>query len=171
MRPLILQPVTLVWAVLVLATCVAWWSASHAAVPSFEATAIVMIIAAVKARLVILHFMDLKEAPRSWRFLFEGWVVLTTCVILGGYWYALDTADPRESVTGRQPQSIALAGEESCFGLCWPVVSGGGSWYRGRVRAGGGEHSVHRDLQTEIHRFLDYRPRSCVTFTRWEANR
>jgi heme/copper-type cytochrome/quinol oxidase subunit 4 len=97
MRPLILKPVTAVWAALVLATCVAWWSASGGAVPSFEATAIVMIVAAVKARLVILHFMDLKGAPRPWRLLFEGWVVLTTCVILGGYWYAIDTAGPHEA--------------------------------------------------------------------------
>lgn len=104
-----LQPVTLVWAALVLATCAAWWSASGGAVPSFEATAIVMIIAAVKARLVILHFMDLKEAPRPWRFLFEGWVVLSTCVILGGYWYALDEARPHESATGRWPGRVALA--------------------------------------------------------------
>ncbi len=111
-----LQPVTLVWAALVLATCVAWWSASHGVFPSFEATAIVMIIAAVKARLVILHFMDLKKAPRPWRFLFEGWVVLSTCVILGGYWYALDGARSHESATGRRQQRIALALGASALG-------------------------------------------------------
>jgi heme/copper-type cytochrome/quinol oxidase subunit 4 len=111
MRPLILKPVTVVWAALVLATCVAWWSASGGAVPSFEATAIVMIVAAVKARLVILHFMDLKAAPRPWRLLFEGWVVLTTCVILGGYWYAIDAAGPRGAEARVAPagQGNALA--------------------------------------------------------------
>jgi heme/copper-type cytochrome/quinol oxidase subunit 4 len=111
MRPLILKPVTFVWALLVVATCVAWWSANVGAVPSFEATAIVMVVAAVKARLVILHFMDLKGAPRPWRLLFEGWVVLTTCVILGGYWYAVDAAGPREAearvMPARQGSAIA----------------------------------------------------------------
>ena len=85
MRAVIRQPVTWVWAALVLATGLAWWTAS--AVPSFEATAIVMMLAAVKARLVVLYFMDLRSAPRPWRLLFEGWVVLSTSVILGGYWY------------------------------------------------------------------------------------
>ena len=36
--------------------------------------------------------MDLKAAPRSWRFVFEAWVVLSTSVILGGYWYGLHAA-------------------------------------------------------------------------------
>jgi hypothetical protein len=92
MRGLVVQPVTFVWIVLMLATCVTWWSAKGGAVPPIEATAIVMVVAAVKARLVILHFMKLKEAPPSWRLLFEGWVVLSTAVILGGYWYALGAA-------------------------------------------------------------------------------
>jgi cytochrome c oxidase subunit 4 len=92
MRSLVVQPVTFVWATLVLATGLAWWSANGGVVSSFEATAIVVIVAAVKARLVILHFMDLKAAPRSWRFVFEAWVVLSTSVILGGYWYGLHAA-------------------------------------------------------------------------------
>jgi heme/copper-type cytochrome/quinol oxidase subunit 4 len=89
MRGLVVQPATLVWIVLMLATCLTWWSAKGGAVPPIEATAIVMVVAAVKARLVILHFMKLKGAPPSWRLLFEGWVVVSTAVILGGYWYAL----------------------------------------------------------------------------------
>jgi heme/copper-type cytochrome/quinol oxidase subunit 4 len=92
MRSLVVHPVALVWAALVLATGLAWWSANGGVVPSFEAAAIVMIVAAVKARLVILHFMDLKAAPLPWRLVFEAWVALSTGVILGGYWYALRAA-------------------------------------------------------------------------------
>jgi heme/copper-type cytochrome/quinol oxidase subunit 4 len=88
MRQLCLQPVTLVWALLVLATGFSWWSANGGAMSSVEATSIVMVVAAVKARFVILDFMDLKRAPLSWRLLFEGWVALCAVVILGGYWYA-----------------------------------------------------------------------------------
>jgi len=92
MRSLVVQPVTFIWVALVLATSFAWWSANGGVVPSVEATAIVVIVAAVKARLVILYFMDLKAAPRSWRLLFEAWVALSTGVILGGYWYGLHAA-------------------------------------------------------------------------------
>jgi caa(3)-type oxidase subunit IV len=129
MRQSIVQPVSIVWAALVLATCFAWWSAKGGVVPSSEATAIVMTIAAVKARLVILHFMDLKAAPRTWRLLFEGWVLLSTCVILCGYWYGLDTARSRESATGSRPQRMVLAAgrpapslPRSCFAL-GPAIS------------------------------------------------
>jgi heme/copper-type cytochrome/quinol oxidase subunit 4 len=88
MGGLVRQAATLVWVLLVLATGVSWWSARGGAISSGEATAIVMLVAAVKARSVILHFMDLKHAPLVWRCLFEGWVALCTVVILGGYWYA-----------------------------------------------------------------------------------
>ena len=88
MRGLVRQPVTLVWALLVLATAVSWWSASGGAIASGEATAIVMLVAAVKARAVIRQFMDLKRAPLAWRLVFEGWVAVCTVVIFGGYWYA-----------------------------------------------------------------------------------
>jgi caa(3)-type oxidase subunit IV len=119
MRQSIVQPVSFIWAVLVVATCFAWWSAKGGAVPSCEATAIVMTIAAVKARLVILHFMDLKAAPRMWRLLFEGWVLLSTCVILCGYWYGLDTARSRESATGSRVQRIALAAVRPAASVPW----------------------------------------------------
>jgi len=88
MQNLVRQPATFVWALLVLATAVSWWSASGGAIASGEATAIVMLLAALKARAVILHFMELKRAPLAWRLVFEGWVAACTVVILGGYWYA-----------------------------------------------------------------------------------
>ena len=88
MKDLVRQPATLVWLLLVLATGVSWWSARGGAISSGEATAIVMLVAAFKARAVALHFMDLKHAPLVWRLVFEGWAVVCACVILGGYWYA-----------------------------------------------------------------------------------
>jgi caa(3)-type oxidase subunit IV len=82
---------TVVWVALSLATCVSWWLAENRG-SAAGATVIIMLIAAFKARLVLLHFMELKTAPLPWRFLFEGWVVIFTGVILAGYWVALGSS-------------------------------------------------------------------------------
>jgi caa(3)-type oxidase subunit IV len=75
---------TLVWVVLVIATVASWWlSRGQAAAPA-ETVSIVMVIAAVKARLIILHFMGLKHAPLPLRLIFEGWAVAVTGFILVG---------------------------------------------------------------------------------------
>ena len=44
---------------------------------AFAATAAVVLIgiAMLKVRLIGLHFMDLREAPRALRFVFEGYVL------------------------------------------------------------------------------------------------
>src|ERR1700730_965738 len=123
MRSWIIAPVTLIWAALVAATCLSWWSVTSGRVPSFEATTIVMMIAAMKARLVILHFMNLKMAPRLWRFVFEGWVMLSTCVILGGHWYAQQPSfEPvkRELHVSAGPNSPATWDEVARLGA-WPL--------------------------------------------------
>lgn len=85
---LLLTPATAVWLALMLATCAStWWLKSATAAP-FVATALIMLIAAVKVRLVIIHFMELGNAPLRWRFLFEAWVVAVSAIILAGYWVA-----------------------------------------------------------------------------------
>jgi hypothetical protein len=44
----------------------------------------VMLIAAIKARVVIIHYMELGHAPLGWRIAFEAWIVIATVIILGG---------------------------------------------------------------------------------------
>ncbi len=48
-----------------------------------------LVIAFVKGRLVILDFMELREAPRLWRILLEGWLILVSSLILLAYWISL----------------------------------------------------------------------------------
>ena len=44
-----------------------------------------MVIAAVKVRLVMIHFMDLGHAPWRWRLVFEAWTVVFVSIILAVY--------------------------------------------------------------------------------------
>ncbi|MBI2963112.1 MAG: cytochrome C oxidase subunit IV family protein [Deltaproteobacteria bacterium] len=88
MLELMRRTATVVWIVLSLATGVSWWLAEREG-STAGATVLIMLIAAFKARMVMLHFMELKAAPLPWRCVFEGWVVIFTGVILAGYWVSL----------------------------------------------------------------------------------
>ena len=63
-----------VWLVLVSATLLSWWLVEHDSVTGRVATTAALTIAAFKARLVFLHFMELHSAPWPWRALFEAWI-------------------------------------------------------------------------------------------------
>ncbi len=49
------------------------------------ASIIIVLIAAVKSRLVILHYMEANRAARHWRFLYETWNFAVTATIVIGY--------------------------------------------------------------------------------------
>jgi hypothetical protein len=50
-----------------------------------------MVVSAVKARTIVLHYMDLKHAPLGWRLAFELWAAGAACLILG-LWFFTGTA-------------------------------------------------------------------------------
>jgi hypothetical protein len=54
---------------------------------------LVMVVSAIKARTIVLHYMELKHAPRGWRLAFEIWVAGTACLILGLWFLAGAAAD------------------------------------------------------------------------------
>ena len=85
---LLFSPVSFVWLTLMLATCASTWWLKSGASTSMAATAAILVIAAVKVRLVIIHFMELKHAPWKWRVFFEAWVVVFPGVILTAFWLA-----------------------------------------------------------------------------------
>ena len=67
MTSYIRNPLTIVWALLTLVTAVSWLTArdggaAHVVNPTV--TVVVLLIAAVKAQLVIWHFMEVRRAPR-----------------------------------------------------------------------------------------------------------
>ena len=76
---------TMVWMFLMLATiATTWWLSKDGFEPQVGTVAI-FAIAALKVRLVLLHFMELKSAPLPWRLVFEAWVLLATAAIVGIY--------------------------------------------------------------------------------------
>jgi caa(3)-type oxidase subunit IV len=80
---------TPIWALLFSATCVSWALASYHASRSRGspglASIAVMLIAMVKIRFVLIHFMELKRAPWIWRAFFEAWVVILGIALVTTY--------------------------------------------------------------------------------------
>jgi heme/copper-type cytochrome/quinol oxidase subunit 4 len=77
------QVATLTWGFLVVASLATYTLVERHALGVEGAVSIVMVLAAIKVRMIVLHFMELKHAPRGWRAAFEIWAILVTAVILG----------------------------------------------------------------------------------------
>ena len=82
---LLRKPVSIVWAALMLATCASTWLLSKNSVTAEVATVAVMVIAVVKVRLVMRHFMEVRRAPLALRFVCDGWLLAVTTLILTVY--------------------------------------------------------------------------------------
>ena len=85
---LLRNPAHRAWLILMLATALTWYLGEVGAAGT---TAIVtmLLIAFIKGRLVILDFMELRTAPRLWRILLEGWLILVASLILLAYWISI----------------------------------------------------------------------------------
>ena len=82
---LLCKPVSIVWAALMLATCASTWLLSKNSVAPEVATVAIMLIAAVKVRLVIWHFMEVRRAPQALRLVCDGWLLAVTALIVTVY--------------------------------------------------------------------------------------
>jgi hypothetical protein len=82
---LLRKPVSIVWAALMLATYVSTWLLSANSVTPEVGTVAIMLIAAVKVRLVIRHFMGVRRAPLALRFVCDGWLLAVTALIVTVY--------------------------------------------------------------------------------------
>ena len=82
---LLCKPVSIVWAALMLATCASTWLLSKNSVTPKVATVAIMLVAAVKVRLVISHFMEVRRAPLALRFVCDGWLLAVTALIVTVY--------------------------------------------------------------------------------------
>ena len=76
------------WLLLIIATGITWYLGEVGAAGT-AAIAAMLVIAFIKGRLVILDFMELRAAPRLWRLLLEGWLILVSALILLAYWISL----------------------------------------------------------------------------------
>ncbi len=82
------NPANRAWLVLLVATGITWYLGEVGAAGT-SAIVAMLLIAFVKGRLVILDFMELREAPRLWRILLEGWMIVVGSLILIAYWISL----------------------------------------------------------------------------------
>ncbi len=82
---LLRRPGSLVWITLMAATVITTWGLSNEAFTARLGTASIFMIAAFKVRLVLLHFMELRQAPLPLRLAFEAWVLVVTAAILALY--------------------------------------------------------------------------------------
>ena len=80
---------TYVWLILCAVTIIAWalGSAHAALVASVPITVAVLVLALVKARLVIQEFMEVRTAPRWLRVFTDVWLVVLWGALLGIYLY------------------------------------------------------------------------------------
>jgi caa(3)-type oxidase subunit IV len=76
------------WLILIVATGITWYLGEVGAAGTLAIVAM-LAIAFIKGRLVILDFMELREAPLMWRVLLEGWLILVSSLILLAYWISL----------------------------------------------------------------------------------
>ncbi|MBI3689682.1 MAG: cytochrome C oxidase subunit IV family protein [Mycolicibacterium aromaticivorans] len=88
MTSLIRNPLTIVWALLTAVTVVSWvvsrdGGAAHQL--NSTVTTVVLLIAAVKAQLVIWHFMEVRRAPLWLKAVTGGWVIVVVSAMLGVY--------------------------------------------------------------------------------------
>jgi hypothetical protein len=89
---LIRNPLTIVWALLTTITIVSSLIAIDGGAAhqiNTTVTTVVLVIAAVKAQLVIWHFMEVRRAPGWLKATTTGWVLALFALLLGFYFAAL----------------------------------------------------------------------------------
>ena len=92
MTSLLRNPLTIVWALLTTVTIASSLialdgGASHQI--NYEVTTAVLLIAAVKAQLVIWHFMEVRRAPVWLKATTSGWVLVLFALLFGFYFASL----------------------------------------------------------------------------------
>lgn len=83
---------TYIWLLLMAATCLSWYLGTNLGQSTHDAqisaTVGIIMIAFVKVRLVITHFMELGEAPWVLRALCDLWIAILCTALLTLYLYA-----------------------------------------------------------------------------------
>lgn len=84
MTNLLFSRTTVVWFILVAATLLSWEVGHGVGFDDLRhAGAAIIVIAFIKARYVILDFMEIRHAPRAMRLVGEAWVVLVCVAVTG----------------------------------------------------------------------------------------
>ena len=84
-RGLLKRPASWVCLLLMAATVLTTWVLSKDIVAAKIGTVSIVLVAAIKVRLVLLHFMELRDAPQPLRLGFEGWVWIVAVALIALY--------------------------------------------------------------------------------------
>lgn len=77
----------LAWMFLACATLATYWLVEGRGSTLEWGISMVMVVSAIKARTIVLHYMELKHAPLGWRLAFELWAGGTAALILGLWFF------------------------------------------------------------------------------------
>ena len=77
------DPVARVWVGLVLLSALSF-AVIEGGLVSAIASIVVVLIAAVKVRLIMVQFMELKSIPRNWQRMYTGWIVAASTLLMVG---------------------------------------------------------------------------------------
>ena len=88
---------TFTWFFLVCASVATWLLIEDKGLSAPSAISLILLIAVVKVRMIVLHYMELKHAPLRWRLVFELWPVVAASLILGIWFFTGTAADCQAS--------------------------------------------------------------------------
>jgi hypothetical protein len=74
------------WLVLSLATLISWWL--DASMEGVWVGTAVLLVAFFKARMVLMVFMEVREATPALRWICEAWVATACAAVIATYWFA-----------------------------------------------------------------------------------
>lgn len=75
---------SLIWMSLMAATCLTWWLADGSMTETCFKV-VVIIVAAIKARIVFQCFMEVRSLTLPWKFVFDGWVSVVAVIFMFGF--------------------------------------------------------------------------------------
>lgn len=82
---MIRHPAVVIWAFLFGATCMSWFLVGNTAGNRALSTIGIIIIALIKIRLVITHFMEIRYAPLLLQWMFDAWLLIVGVAMIGCY--------------------------------------------------------------------------------------
>lgn len=71
------------WIALVIVTVLSFAVAQSSGIAGDIETAIFIVAAAVKGRIILVYFMGARSFPLAWRLFFDGWLLVNASVIIG----------------------------------------------------------------------------------------
>jgi len=82
----VIDPFLFTWIILSLATTVSWWL--DVSVEGAWVGTAVLLVAFFKCRLVLMVFMEVRDAPPVLRWCCEAWVLVACTAVIATYWLA-----------------------------------------------------------------------------------